>query len=1318
MKRKWKKWLSVVLTAAFIAGLYPVNVAEIQAASAAVSLSNLGKIGSLKVGKKTKKGNWWKMHIGGEDAFCMTLGYTCHTGDRYQSSSTTYKSTDAGIKGKKALVGYWYDKVQKQSNTAFIMAQALFWGLEEGETSESKLKSIIKTVKENTGMFSGKSASLLYEDIFERSDAVSISVLEWKHNGSGAKRQELLAVKASGEKEPEPKSIHIDERYRQRINLEKKDESGQPLAGVAFSVEAENLDELYGLTVTGKEKEEINGFVGTGVTNVNGRLQFCFEYRIQTKDYFFYLPNEIDEMTPEEKKKISQRLDEKGYEHADDLTEDGAKAMMEKDLKRQLATIKNQYIITETNAGSDNLFIPPEYKNGKTIQLTEEDSWLKGISSGQWPEDELKLTEKNMMGHWEHIINHYKKVSLSIVKKDGYSKDEKAHGEATLNGAVFQLFQDAGCTVRAVVYDEKGREKKADKYSTKDGMLETDYLRCGTTYYLKEIVPPVGYQKSEMIMPITIDGSGCTQEFTTAGKSLSYKNQPLLGKIALQKYYSEGETGQLFPEKGAVFQIYLKKRNSYEKADDYERALLVTDEKGYACTKELYMGRYTVHQISTGEQDTEMTKDFDIVVDEHGKIYQLSLNNKNFSAYLKIVKKDGNTNKTVLKAGTSYQIYRWNKEKNTEDLVRQSYVDGKSIKTIDTFQTDETGVVMTVKPLKSGIYRVYEKDAAEGYYIGRPYIEVKINSKEDNYNQMAEENGSLFTTVEVEYENKETYGKLTFEKVGEQLAAYEKSSSHFVYENKMLKGAVFEIYAEEEIQTPDNQGVVRFKEGEKVAEVITGEKVLFTNKCEGICGYERDGEGRISVKLPLGKYKVMETKTVSGYVLPDKAEWEIEFSWKNKDTEQVINGTGVTGKDGVLRIQNERAKAEVVINKKDAVSKLPISDVIFGLYTSDAIYNSKGEMIVPADTKLEELKTDAAGTAVSALDLPLQQKIDSEKENTGNYYLKEERVSESYYLESGKIPVQLTYKDDKTSVVSCKIEKENIATETEISKLALVGSGEVSGCRLEIKDKDEQIICSWTSGEKDSVKLIKNAEEKGYQNLKARITENGTLLLRGLFHDEEYSLSESRPADGYVTADKIYFKLLEKREQQGAVRTVVSRKNKKGIFDEISDNQVIMYDDTTKVEFSKLDDVTGTPLEGAGIVIYDKSNKKVDSFTTNKKEASLIEGELAVGETYIFREVKAPDGYSTSGDVTITVQDTGEIQKIVMYDKKTDEIAEQDTPKDSEHKDKSKVHIPKKVPKSAAPQTGDSLFTFRFLITALFLSLAGIALVTKKKTMV
>lgn len=1314
MKRKWKQWLSVILLAIYVIGLFPVEAAEVQAASSSVSLSNLGKLGTLKVGAKTKEGNWWQMHIGGEDAFCMTLGYTCHTGDSYQSSDAVYKSTDSGIKGKEAYIGYWYDQVRKRSNSAYIMAQALFWGLREGETSKSQLKAVIERVKKNTGKFSGKTSEQLYEDIFDRSKTVSVSVLEWEYSGFGSKRQKLLTVKASGGKLPKPLSLHVDEKYRQRINIEKKDEDGGALKDVSFSVEVRNIDELYGMTISGKESGNVNGFIGTGATNAKGRLQFCFEYRIQTKDYFFYSLADIGHMTPEEKKRVSQEMDENGYDHAADLTEDGAREMMERDLKKQLASISNAYTITETSAGTDNLFIPPEYKNGRTIYLGEQDSWLKN-SLGQWPETALKLTEENMMGHWEKIINKHKKVSLNVVKRDSYSKDARAHGEASLDGAVFQLFQDAACTVKAVVYDEKGIEKRADSYTVKNGALETEYLRCGTTYYLKEIASPPGYRKSDKVIPVTVDGNHDTKEFTRQGKMITFDNQPILGKMALKKYYSSGETGPLSSEEGASFQVYLSKRGSYEKADDYERDLLVTDQNGFACSKDLYMGRYTVHQIDSGKQDAEKIKDFDIVVTEHGKVYEVALNNKNFSAYLKIVKKDGNTKKTVLKAGTSYQIYCVNKEDGTEELVRQSYVDGKGIQTVDTFQTDSSGVVMTVKPLKSGVYRIYEREAAENYYIEKPYIEVEIHSKKDNYSQIVNEDGTLLTTVEIEYENKEAYGALTFEKTGEQLLAYDETCSDFIYEEKMLEGAVFKIYAAADIKTPDNQGTSWFEEEEFVAKVVTGEGAQFSKQCGGICSCETDGSGKLTVHLPLGKYKVVETETAQGYVLPKQKEWQIEFTWENKDTPQVLNQTEATGDDGILQIRNERAKSKVIVNKRDSERKIPIAGAVFGLYTKNPIYNNRGEQIVPADTKLRELKTDETGRVESDIDLPLKQKINSEKENTGDYYLIEEWVPESYYIDKEHIPLHFEYKDDTTPVIYCEIVKENTATKTEIDKLSLVGSMEISGCRLQIEDEGGQVICSWTSGDGKSVQILPDAEQRGYRNLAGTITKKGNLSLCGLFHDREYSLSESRPADGYATADKIYFKLSEKREKDGTICTVVLLKNKNGSFDEIPNGQIIMYDDTTKVEFSKLDDKTRKPVEGAGIVLYDNSGSKVSSFTTKKNETALIEGELAVGETYIFREVKAPDGYAASEDVAVTVRDTGEIQKVVMVDKRMDEIKDINTPKNSEHKASKKVNISKNVPKNDAPQTGDFTFLMGFLIT-LFLSAVAIILALKIKT--
>ena len=271
--------------------------------------------------------------------------------------------------------------------------------------------------------------------------------------------------------------------------------------------------------------------------------------------------------------------------------------------------------------------------------------------------------------------------------------------------------------------------------------------------------------------------------------------------MAVKKYYSDGKTGPLHPEANTVFQVYLADK-TYETCDDYERATIRTDENGYGITHDLYYGHYKVHQVDSGDQDAVKVEDFDVTIDEDGRVYTYPMNNELFKAYLRILKRDGNSEKQVLKAGTTYQIYRLTDE--GEKLVEQSYSDGNQIKTMNQFVTNDSGEVMTVKELKSGTYRIYETDSASGLHITEKYIEVTINSEADNYESWKDEDGYTHATVTVTYTNAETHGRLKLYKTGEVLTGYEEGA--FVYEDRFLRGCVFEVTAAEDIATQDNQG--------------------------------------------------------------------------------------------------------------------------------------------------------------------------------------------------------------------------------------------------------------------------------------------------------------------------------------------------------------------------------------------------------------------------------------------------------------------------------------------------------------------------------
>lgn len=196
---------------------------------------------------------------------------------------------------------------------------------------------------------------------------------------------------------------------------------------------------------------------------------------------------------------------------------------------------------------------------------------------------------------------------------------------------------------------------------------------------------------------------------------------------------------------------------------------------------------------------------------------------------------------------------------------------------------------------------------------------------------------------------------LSLKKTGEQLADYR--DGQFIYEEKQLKGVVFEIYADDDIETQDGQGTCWFEKDDLVGTITTGKGATFKSECGGITAYEVDKDGIVTVNLPLGKYRVTEKKTLYGYVLPDDG-WDVEFTWNNKDEEYVLNSTDSTDKDGVLHVENARAKTQVSLLKTDEATKQPVEGAEFGIYTRHDIYNVDGEKIVEAGTQLGTMATD------------------------------------------------------------------------------------------------------------------------------------------------------------------------------------------------------------------------------------------------------------------------------------------------------------------------------------------------------------------------
>jgi uncharacterized surface anchored protein len=1003
---------------------------------------------------------------------------------------------------------------------------------------------------------------------------------------------------------------------------------------------------------------------------------------LNSKKYYYVSDDELSKMSLSEKKQMKDLLDDKGYNYASDLSKAGAEKLKEADLDDQMDDISNKYVIEEVNSGNDNILtsfvadkgnnkITDATNNKVTVTLTKADSWTRN-SDGKWPETAEESYSNYKLAYKPVLKDKYKKVKLTAVKIDEET-GKVAQGDATLEGAVYGVYSDAACT------------KLLKSYTTDNNyQFETDYMRCGKTYYLKEITPPKGYLKNNKMYDIVADGAKFTAEYNSVEKQVSEK--PIKGDVAIIKGMGNGKPGIVSPENSAQFQIYLASAGSYEKAKPTERDILTTDLTGYAKSKKMPYGTYVVHQ-TVGAANTEKCPDFYVNVKENGKTYKYLLNNPEFNAYLKIVKKDSKTHQTVLKAGTTYQIYKVN-EDGSETLVTQTYSNGNAIEVVDRFVTDETGEIITYEKLKAGTYKVYEIEGPEGYKVNKQPVMVEINS--NSYKTMVDKLGKEYLYAECEYYNDVTYGKFTIKKIGPELCKKDDegdseeskadkdgeinnlvntekngakginvengknetalgSFNPFNYKDTLLNGVVFELTAREDIMSQDNQGTVLFKKDSVVAKITTGEKAEFTNDCNGICGYVLNDDGTMTLNVPLGEYTLKEVKTSYGYVLPEQSFWNLSFKWNNKDDEYVFD-ISENSKDGKSDIHNDMVKTDITLEKQDSKTNEPVGNAKFGFFSRDNIYDKNGNVIVAAGEKIATVTTDKEGKAKIPFDVPVMDEGYGKTEgnlNSGDYYFLEESVSDSYYINREKHQVHLEYKDQETAVVSAKAVVKEEQTETVISKRMIASSVEIKDCHLKISDENGNEIVSWITGDISSVKLNEKIDEMGYDNVRVEKGDGYAVKIYGLLYDREYTLTETKPSDGFVTANDITFKLVESDDENAKTKVLV----KNGYsFTENVDNQVIMYDDTTKIEFSKTDITNGKELPGCHMQVTEKDTGKVMDEWVSSRQSHVIEGKYAVGKTYILTETKPRDGYATATSIEFAVADNGDIQKVNMVD--------------------------------------------------------------------
>jgi len=743
------------------------------------------------------------------------------------------------------------------------------------------------------------------------------------------------------------------------------------------------------------------------------------------------------------------------------------------------------YFKVKTSSGNLKLVKTSEDGNVANIEFTVKgDDYSKTVKTNSKGEFELTdlvpgkytVTEHTPTGYAEQksktvnvesgktatvsFSNVLKKWNLTVTKTDAETKS--AQGDATLAGAVYGIYNNG---------------KLVDKYTTdKNGSFTTSYYVCGDKWTLKEIEPSEGYLLDETEYHIGVEAKKYTLENNSV--SIGVTEDILKGKIAIIKHTDDGSTKIETPEKCAEFQVYLKSSGSYAKATESERDTLVCDEYGFAETKELPYGTYTVHQTK-GWNGTEFIADFDVFVNENGKTYKYLINNSSLESYVKIVKVDSETGKQIPYAGAGFQIYDPN-----DKLVTMTYT-YPEVTTIDTFYTNSDGYLITPETLPYGKgYSVVEVQAPYGYILDSTPVYFDITAE-----NTSEENG--VTIVKVEKKNTPQKGTITVEKTGDIFSNVTAVGGGYTDENgndvalttiyqpeysvSGLSGAVFEIYADEDITTPD--GTVRAKKDELVATLKTNTKGTATSK-----------------QIHLGKYRVVEKTAPYGFVL-NKTVNHIELTYSGQNEKVTNTSTSFT---------NDRQKVVIDLTKileQDEKFNIGNNDEIlnvsFGLYADEDLKASNGT-VIPENGLIEIVTCDEKGKATFKTDLPI-----------GKYYVKEISTDNHYILSDRKYPVVFEYAGQDTASVHISVNDG----EPIINSIIY---GTIKGLKID-RETGEKITGALFG-------LFSNNETEFTEEtaiFTAESNEEGIFTFENVPYGE-YIVCELKPATGYLPNGESY----------------------------------------------------------------------------------------------------------------------------------------------------------------------------------------------------
>lgn len=799
----------------------------------------------------------------------------------------------------------------------------------------------------------------------------------------------------------------------------------------------------------------------------------------------------------------------------------------------------------------------------------------------------------------KNVLNERTYAKIHLIKEDAET-GANPQGDATLEGAVYGLYarenivhpdgttgivHKAGDLVSTLKVDRKGDAVVKDLYLGK--------------YFVKEIQAPEGYLLDETEHDVECSYEGGT--VPTIERTVKSTELVMKQPFQIIKAANNGETDADLL-KGAGFSAYLK--SSLEKKEDgsYDfshaepviltadgKTEMFTDEKGYACSIPLPYGTYIVRETTT-PHNYKPVEDFEITIRENNpdkpQVWKVLLD-KEFSAKLKIIKKDDETKKPVLVAGTEFKIYDLDHKKYVEQVTTYP-----TVTVHKSFFTDSQGYLILPKNLEIGHYRIEEVTAPDGYVVNKNYVEITVDS--DTAYEVDGVSGDVI--IEVSYEDQPVKGNLVVYKKGEMLSGFEKD---FIYKEQYLSGAEFEVRAAEDICTPDHQ---KDADGNRI--VLYAKDTLVTTITTGESGKA------VAKDLPLGRYYVVETKAPEGFVLnPEPVKVALTY----QDT-PIVEAEAIVG--------NDRQKVSISVEKQDAENGRVLSGAVFGIYNKKDI-QANGKVLVKADTLLQEMTSDENGMATCTLDLPF-----------GEYYVKELKVPEGFVSSDEVLEFVAEYQGQETKIVSLQAVKKNEPTTAEFTKSDLTTGVELEGARLRVMDKDGNVIDEWTS-EKDKPHVIKRLVVGETYTLHEEFAPYGYLKAT----DVTFTIKDTAEVQKVEMKDEVPKGLLIINKKGEFLEKITLLDNVKGTVEHFFEYITGNLSEVT-FEVYAAEDIKAA--DGVSADHY-KKDELVGTITTDEKGIAKME-DLPVGKYYV-KEVKTAHGFVLDGeprfvDLTYRDQDT------------------------------------------------------------------------------